>query len=107
MPVPRLLSASVLGRPIAIAAAVPTLVHTSVVGQFQRVRLVASNASAAPVVLTLVVAGAAALQQLEHTIAADTTVELPDIPVANGQSITAFGGAQDNEIRITGAVTPY
>jgi len=69
-------------------------------------RLVVSNANAAARIITLIIAGAAATEQIEHDVPADSTIELPLVPVADGQSIFAFGEAVD-DLRVTGDVTPY
>jgi hypothetical protein len=106
MPVPRPLTGSPTGRPIALAGAPGTLIHTTTQGRFERVRLVVSNSDGNPLVLTLVVAGAAGTQQLEHEIGADTMEELPDIVAADGQTVVGFG-PQANLIRVTGDTTPF
>jgi hypothetical protein len=108
MPVPRPLTGSPTGTPINVATnAVPgTLIHTSAQGRFERTRLVVSNVNAAARVLTLIVSGAGATQQLEHSVAGDTTEELPDIPVADGQQIFAFGSVAA-DLRISGDTLPF
>jgi len=104
------LSESVNGQPIDIVAgATPgDLLHIGTLGKIDMVRLVVNNVTAAPLVLILEWGTLVATQNLEISVAADTMVELPEIPFTGGaavspQEIRGFC-ATPNGIKVLGEV---
>lgn len=65
------------------------------------VRLVISNTTAGALVVSIAIAGGVALQ---HSIAADTVFEAPDLPLTGDtNAVVVTGGAQGGEILVTGS----
>ena len=103
------LSADTNGDGILIAATASpgTLIHTAVSGttQFDEIYLYAHNTSAAAVVMTIEIGGAAAVNQIKKTIPAQdgAILVIPGFLLNNAQTIAAFA-ATTNVINVHGWV---
>lgn len=105
------LSESINGQPIEIVqGATPgDLLHVGKRGKVEMVRLVVSNRSAGALVFVIEWGTPAAGQSLEISLAANSIVELPEMPftggpdTANLQEIRAFC-ATPNELAVVGEV---
>lgn len=93
------LNQSVDGQPIELADAATPL-HQSKLGAVSKVVLVVSNTDAAARVISFDIGGS---KLMEHTIAANTIVELPEILVQNGAMLSAFGSVAA-VVRVLGRV---
>ena len=93
------LNQSADGQPIELALTATDL-HQSKVGTISKVVLVVSNTDSTTKLMSFALGGG---KVMEHTIPADSIVELPEILVQNGLMLSAFADV-DAVVRVLGRV---